>query len=57
MNRNPNQLGPRTLRDCTFQDWADPIERPKDKTHPVMFWYVVALCVAAAAVIVWAGVK
>ena len=26
--RNPNGLSPRTLRDCTFQEWADPIERP-----------------------------
>lgn len=56
MNRNPNNLSPRTMRDCTFQDWADPIERPAHRGHwaPVVLAWLIAA--AAAGVIVWRAV-
>lgn len=53
MNRNPNNLGPRTLRDCTFQDWADPIERPAPKQAGIVTVYVTLLCIAAVAAVIW----
>lgn len=27
---------PRTIRDCTFSDWADPIQLPKN--GPGLYW-------------------
>lgn len=39
------------------QHWADPIQKPEEKTHPVMLVYVWLLCIAAAGVIVWEAVK
>ena len=51
--RNPNAANPRTLRDSTLCDWADPIERPVPATHWSIRLYVLALCLAAVAVTVW----
>lgn len=53
MNRNPNGMLPRQMRDCTFQDWADPIERPAPKQSMAMTMYVSTLCIAAVGAIVW----
>lgn len=54
MTRNPHAAAaPRTMRDCTFQDWADPIERPAPAAHWSIRLYVLALCLAAVAVTVW----
>lgn len=53
MIRNPNAAAPRTMRDCTFQDWADPIERPAPRAPLVIRLYVWVLCVAAVATAIW----
>lgn len=53
MNRNPNNLSPRTMRDSTFQDWADPIERPIEKQNGIVLAYVALLVVAAVVVFIW----
>ena len=53
MTRNPNNLSPRSIRDCTFQDWADPIERPAPKQSMVITIYVTMLCIAAVGALVW----
>lgn len=50
--RNPNATCPRTLRDCTFCDWADPIERPAPRAPLVIRLYVWALVVAAVGLVV-----
>lgn len=39
MIRNPNHSTPRTLRDCTFCDWADPIHRPA--RGPGIYWRLI----------------
>lgn len=44
MIRNPNAASPRTLRDCTFCDWADPIERPAPRYRTWPYWL---LCLVA----------
>lgn len=36
ISRNPNGATPRTMNDCTFQSWADPLERPTNK--PSLYW-------------------
>lgn len=53
MTRNPNNLSPRSMRDCTFQDWADPIERPAPRQSMAMTLYVSTLCIAAVGALVW----
>lgn len=53
MIRNPNHSTPRTLRDCTFCDWADPIERPAPRYRTWPYWL---LCLAAAAHIVYVNI-
>ena len=53
MTRNPHTSTPRTMRDCTFQDWADPIERPAEPSHRSIGLYVWALVVAAVGTVVW----
>lgn len=52
MNRNPNGMLPRQMRDCTFQDWADPIERPAPKQSGVVTVYVTLLCIAAVMAVI-----
>lgn len=56
--RNPNGLSPRQQRDCTFQEWADPIERPAPRHRygwaPVVFAWLLAI--AAAGLVVWKAV-
>lgn len=47
MPRNPNGQTPRTLRDGTFCDWADPIERPAPRAPLAIRLYVWVLVVAA----------
>lgn len=51
MQRNPNGATPRTMRDCTFCEWADPIEKPRDHWAPVVCAWLLAA--SAAALIVW----
>lgn len=51
--RNPNGLTPRTMRDCTFCDWADPIERPAPRAPLIIRLYVWVLVVAAVGTAVW----
>lgn len=51
MQRNPNGVTPRTMRDCTFCDWADPIEKPRDHGAPVAWTCV--LIAAALALVMW----
>ena len=51
--RNPDGLSPRTMRDCTFCDWADPIERPALRAPLAIRLYVWALVVAAVGTVVW----
>lgn len=51
MQRNPNGATPRTMRDCTFCEWADPIETPRDRWAPVAWTCV--LVAAALGVVVW----
>ena len=53
MIRNPHNSTPRTMRDCTFQDWADPIERPAPRAPLAIRLYVWALCAAAFVTLVW----
>lgn len=53
MIHNPNAASPRTLRDCTFCDWADPIERPAPAAHWSIRLYVWALCAAALVTVAW----
>ena len=53
MIRNPNGATPRTMRDCTFCDWADPIERPAPRAPLVTGLYVWGLCAAALFTLVW----
>ncbi len=53
MIRNPNAASPRMLRDCTFCDWADPIQRPAPRAPLVIRLYVWALCAAAVATAIW----
>lgn len=54
MNRNPNGLGPRTMRDCTFQDWADPIEKHQcgDAALSLGIFFALVI-VAGACVLLW----
>lgn len=54
MQRNPNGATPRTMRDCTFCEWADPVERfekPRDHWAPVAWTCV--LVAAALALVMW----
>lgn len=51
--RNPNGLSPRTMRDCTFCDWADPIERPTPRAPLVVRLYVWALCLATVGLLIY----
>ena len=51
--RNPNAISPRTLRDCTFCDWADPIERPAPRAPLAIRLYVWVLVVAAVGTVAW----
>lgn len=51
MNRNPNNRSPRQLRDCTFQDWADPIERPAPKTG--ILWVLASWVFAIIAMLMF----
>lgn len=51
--KQSNFESPRQMRDCTFQDWADPIERPAPKQSISMTAYVALLCVASVCVFVW----
>ena len=53
MIRNPHNSTPRTMRDCTFCDWDDPIERPAPRAPLVIRLYVGALVVAAIGTVVW----
>lgn len=53
MIRNPNGISPRTLRDSTFCDWADPIERPAPRTPLAIRLYVWALVVAAVGLVMY----
>lgn len=53
MIRNPNAASPRTPRDCTFCDWADPIERPAPRYRT---WPYGLLVVVAAAHIVYVNI-
>ena len=54
--RNPNGLSPRTMRDCTFCDWADPIERPAPRAPQVIRLYVWALVVAAIGLVIYRSI-
>jgi len=45
MIRNPNAASPRTLRDCTFCDWADPIERPAPRYRTWPYWLLIAVAI------------
>lgn len=56
MTRNPNAASPRTLRDCTFCDWADPIERPAPRDPLVIRLYVWVLVAAAVGLIVYRAI-
>ena len=56
MIRNPRTSTPRTIRDCTFQDWADPIERPAEPAHWSIRLYVWGLVVAAVGLLVYRSV-
>ena len=56
MTRNPNNSTPRTLRDGTFCDWADPIERPAPRAPLAIRLYVWALVVAAVAMVAWRSI-
>ena len=56
MIRNPHAASPRTMRDCTFQDWADPIERPAEPAHWSIRLYVWVLCLAAIVHIVYVNI-
>ena len=56
MIRNPNASSPRTLRDCTFCDWADPIERPAEPAHWSIRLYVWGLVAAAVGLLVYRSV-
>ena len=51
--RNPNGKTPRTMRDCTFCDWADPYERPAPRAPLVIRLYVWVLVVAAVGTVAW----
>ena len=51
--RNPDGLSPRSMRDCTFCDWADPIGRPAPRAPLAIRLYVWALVVAAVGTVVW----
>jgi hypothetical protein len=52
--RNPNGSTPRTLRDGTFCDWADPFERPEPEDAALTFGLFCALIVVAAVgVLLW----
>ena len=53
MIRNPNAASPRTLRDCTFCDWADPIERPARRYRTWPYWL---LCLVAVAHTVYVNI-
>ena len=53
MIRNPHNSTPSTMRDCTFCDWADPIERPAPRATLVIRLYVWALVVAAVGLAAW----
>ena len=54
ISRNPNGATPRTMSDCTFCDWADPLERPiAEKTPRIIKAYLVILVIAAAAAAIW----
>lgn len=56
MTRNPHNSTPRTLRDCTFCDWADPIERPAARAPLAIRLYVWVLVVAAVVLIVYRSI-
>ena len=56
MNRNPNHLTPRTMRDCTFCDWADPLERPEPDTPDIVYAYVALLVVAAIGLCIYRSI-
>ena len=56
MIRNPNAASPRTPRDCTFCDWADPIERPAARAPLAIRLYVWVLVVAAVVLIVYRSI-
>ena len=51
--RNPHAAAPRTMRDGTFCDWADPIERPAPRAPLAIRLYVWGLAVAAVGTAVW----
>jgi hypothetical protein len=54
ISRNPNGATPRTMSDCTFQSWADPIERPiAEKTPRIIKAYLSLLVIAAALAALW----
>ena len=53
MTRNPHNSTPRTMRDCTFCDWADPIERPAPRAPLAIRLYVWALVVAAVGLVTY----
>ena len=53
MTRNPHNSTPRTTRDCTFCDWADPIERPAPHAPLAIRLYVWALVAAAVGLAAW----
>lgn len=59
MQRNPNNgATPRTMRDCTFCEWADPIERYDAESAGQALAAVailVVLCLAGGMV-VWKAV-
>ena len=44
---------PRTIRDCTFSDWADPIQRPAPRAPLAIRLYVGVLVVAAVGLVVY----
>lgn len=56
MIRNPNAASPRTLRDCTFCDWADPIERPAPRAPLAIRLYVWVLVVAAVGLVIYRSI-
>lgn len=53
MIRNPHNSTPRTMRGCTFCDWADPIERPAPRAPLAIRLYAWALVVAAVGLAAW----
>lgn len=56
MTRNPHNSTPRTMRDGTFCDWADPIERPAPRAPLAIRLYVWLLVMAAVGLVIYRSI-